>query len=186
MQRRELITILTATVATAPEAVAQHQHEAAPATRPAEYQPRFFDAAQYEAIGLLCDIILPADEHSPGAAAVRVPFYIDTVLHHADATTQAAWRAGLAATERAAQSRFQRTFISCDAAQQEQVVAMMARNEDKPATPLEEFFGPLKRLTVEAYCHSDEAMKGLFRYRGNTAVAGFPGCTHPEHQAERA
>jgi hypothetical protein len=58
----------------------------------------------------------------------------------------------------------------------------MARNESNPGNDLEIFFAPLKRLTLEAYALSTVGMKEYLGYKGNSVLAAFPGCTHPEHQ----
>ena len=58
----------------------------------------------------------------------------------------------------------------------------MAANEEKPQTEHEKFFSLLKKLAVEAYCMSEVAQREYFGYRGDTELAEFSGCIHPEHQ----
>lgn len=181
LDRRELFRILGAGLA-AHQLPAQH-HEAgsAPPLDIASYQPRFFSPGQYRTVDRLCEIIIPADDMGPGAHQAGVPFYIDTVLHYTSGEQQS-WRQGLEEVERTAAARFGRPFLECTAAGQEQLVAAMAANEGKPETGLEKFFGRLKAMTVEAYCFSEAARRDFFGYRGDTMLAEFPGCTHPEHQ----
>src|SRR5881396_2045398 len=153
MERRELFKILAASAAGSP-ASAQHQHGTA-APDLASYQPRFFSASEYEALDHLCEVILPADEQSPGARQAQVRFFIDGMVHFSDAQSQQRWRAGLKAVEEAAQASFGKPFIECGARQQDSIVARMAQNEGAPKSELERFFGPLKRMTVEGYHLSD-------------------------------
>src|SRR6266478_6815354 len=97
MERRELFKILAAT-ATASQASAQHLHGAGPYL--SSYKPRFFSTAEYETLDRLCEVIIPADEHSPGARQAQVRFFIDVMAHFSDPQSQQRWRAGLRSEER--------------------------------------------------------------------------------------
>src|SRR5438093_1276026 len=138
MERRDLFRILAATAA-ASQAPAQHQHTA-PSPDLASYKPRFFSAAEYETLDRLCEIIIPADEQSPGAHQAQARFYIDTALHFSDPQNQQRWRAGMKAVEDAARASYRKPFIECSARQQDAIVAKMAKNEGAPVTELERFF----------------------------------------------
>jgi hypothetical protein len=179
--RRELFRVLGAGLAARHASAQHHEPGSAPPLDIASYQPRFFSRAQYETVDRLCDLIIPADDLGPGAHQAGVPFYIDTVLHYTAGDRQS-WLQGLADVERAAAARFGRVFLECTASGQDQLIATMAANEGKPETDLEKFFGRLKALTIEAYCFSEPAQRDYFGYRGDTILAEFPGCTHPEHQ----
>jgi hypothetical protein len=183
IERRELFKVLGATLMSTGQGMAQHDHGSPAPVNIESYAPRFFSDAQYRAIDRLTDIVIPSDDQSPGAHAAGVRFYIDTVLHYADAGTQQKWRNGLAAVDESARASFNKTFGECGIREQEYVVAVMARNEKNPSTELEFFFGLLKDLTVEAYSISEVGMTRYFGYTGNTAIKEFPGCKHQEHQA---
>src|SRR5437899_2291624 len=129
MERRELFKILAATAA-ASKASAQHQHAAAPNL--SSYKPRFFSTAEYETLDRLCEIVIPADQQSPGARQAQVRFYIDVLVHYSDAQNQQRWRAGLKAVEEAAQAGFGKPFIEVNANHQDAIVARMAKNEGAP------------------------------------------------------
>jgi hypothetical protein len=182
MERRELFKILAAGAVATPNSLAQHQHGASPFSA-ANYQPRFLSPGEYATADRLCDIIVPSDEQSPGAHAAGVAYYIDTVLHYGDAALQKVWRDGFAELEKAAQSRFSKPFLACARPDQEEIVATMARNEANPETALEKFFVTLKRMTVEAYTLSEVGMREFIGYKGDTVLAEFPGCTHPQHRS---
>jgi hypothetical protein len=185
MDRREIFKILSASLVAAEAAGAQHSH--APAKTAvvdfATYKPRLLSADQYAALTSLCSVILPSEPQSPGAHEVGVPWYIDTVLFYGDAATQNEWRQGLDEVDRAAKARFDQAFAKCKLADQDQMVAEMAEGELRPATPVQRFFRPLKQLIIEGYCLSAEAQRKHFGYKGDIAIASFPGCTHPDHQA---
>ena len=182
IERRELFKVLGATLLAAPQASPQHDH-GMPTVNVEDYSPRFFSAAQYRMIDRLTEILIPTDDQSPGSHAAGVRFYIDTVLHYAGAETQQKWLRGLAAVDELAHASFNKAFGECTIQEQEQVVAVMSRNEKEPSTELELFFGLMKGLAVEAYSISEIGMTRHFGYKGNTAIQEFPGCTHPEHQS---
>jgi hypothetical protein len=182
LHRRELFKILGVSLV-AHQAAAQHHERGASSTFDiASYRPRFLSSNQYQTIDRLCELIIPVDETGPGAHQAGVPFYIDSILHYAAAKEQQQWLRGLDEIDYAAVARFGRTFLECVPAQQEQLLAVLAANEDKPKTGVEEFFVAAKALTLEAYCFSEVAERQYFGYRGDTMLAEFPGCTHPEHQ----
>ena len=56
----------------------EHGHEAAAqAGQKGPYQRQTFDDHQWRTVGVLCDLILPADERSGSATQAGVPEYID-------------------------------------------------------------------------------------------------------------
>src|ERR1035438_2079688 len=65
-------------------AAAQTQAAPAPAAPPAPakqaYQRKVFDDHQWRSVEVLCDLIIPADEHSGSATAAGVPEFIDDWL----------------------------------------------------------------------------------------------------------
>ncbi|MBV8705789.1 MAG: gluconate 2-dehydrogenase subunit 3 family protein [Acidobacteriaceae bacterium] len=184
MDRRDLFKILGAGLAIGPELLAEHEHlpSGASPIDVAHYQPRFLSAQEYKVLGRLCDIIMPADEASPGACEAGVPFYIDSLLVYAKPELQQVWRSGLAQVQTAAKAKFDHSFDGCQPQEQEEIVADMAINETDPQTPLQSFFRPLKDLTLTGYCLSDAGMRQYLGYQGDRAIKDFPGCTHPQHQ----
>ena len=145
------------------------------------YQLQFFSPAQNELLDRLTEMIIPADDHSPGAHQAQVSYFIDSLAARADRNVKQRWTAGLAAVEAEAGKRFQRRFLECSTEQQDQVMAVMAANEGQPANDLECFFGRLKSATIDGYYTSAVGIHKELQYKGNTAMAEFAGCTHPEH-----
>lgn len=184
MDRRDLVKILGIGLVVGRENLWAHDHAdpAAAAVDVAAYRPRFLTAQEYRVLGRLCDVIIPADETSPGASEAGVPFYVDSVLFYAKPDEQQLWRTGLEQVQHAAVTLFGRPFMECRGDEQKRVVAKMAANEASPQTQLEKFFALVKSTTVTAYWLSDAGMKQYLGYRGDTMLKQFPGCTHPEHQ----
>jgi hypothetical protein len=150
--------------------------------RAADQPPKFFTAEEYALVGELCDLLLPADGGSGAASAAGVPWYIDRVVGAAREEEQRRWRSGLAAVEEAARKRYRTPMRECTARQKDALMAAMARNEGKPESELERFFALWKPIAIEAYFFSEVGQKEYLGYRGDHAVAAFPGCTHPEHR----
>ncbi len=145
------------------------------------YRPEFFSASQLDLVDALSELILPSDDHSPGARAAKVARYIDVMVADGSSELQASWKSGLAAVSEQSRERFGRDFSDCDAAQQDAIVADMARNEGQPQSAAERFFGRLKQMTIDGYYTSEIGIHQDLGYQGNTAVDEFPGCTHEEH-----
>src|ERR1019366_6594097 len=79
--RRNLIQILgIAPAAAAAQTQAGHTHAAPPAPAKQAYQRKVFDDHQWRSMRVLCDLIIPADEHSGSATAAGVPEFIDDWL----------------------------------------------------------------------------------------------------------
>jgi len=157
------------------------------ATRPqasagAARSAKFLSEGQVKTIEALSETIIPADEHSPGAKAARVWEYIDAIVADADESAKSLWTQGLAAVDKMAEREYQKAFADCAPDEQVALVEKIAQNEEHPSTPEERFFVAAKRATIDGYYTSAIGIHQDLEYQGNTAVAEFPGCTHPEHR----
>ncbi len=146
-------------------------------------QPQFFTASEFAAVDRLSDLIIPTDEQSGGASAAKVSTYIDVMLSEASSSAQTEWRQGLQAVDAECNKRFENPFNGLTPDQQGGMLNAMAQNEGNPATAIQRFFAPLKRMTIDGYYTSKIGIHDDLRYVGNTAVAEFQGCTHPKHGA---
>ena len=141
----------------------------------------FLTPAQYAAVDAIAETIIPADDHSPGARAARVADYIDLLLSESPPEMQQAWRAGLTALDASAKARFGRPFVELAAADATAVLTDLARNEDRPATSLEQFVKDTKEATIRGYYTSEIGIHRELQYKGNQMLPEFVGCTHKEH-----
>jgi len=160
---------------------AEH-HLAAIAQTPAAYKLQFFPAVQNELLDRLAELIIPADERSPGAHDAKVSLFIDVMVAASRKDIQQQWTAGLKAVEAESQKRFTRPFLKLNAGDQDQILQTMAAHEDKPTNNLERFFVLLKSMTINGYYTSSVGLHRDVQYKGNTALAEYPGCTHSEHR----
>ena len=142
VERRQLIQILGAGLATGRPGTGQRPHPHVPAAgAAADYTPRALTAAEYRSVDNLVDLILPADETSPGAHDAGVARYIDIVLLYGDKAALASWQRGVERIDAAAREAHGRTFSEITREQQTGIVRLMAANETNPSTELEMFFG---------------------------------------------
>ena len=134
----------------------------------------------FQALEVLVEAIIPADERSPGAKEARVADYIDLLLSESDDEVALQWMGGLAALNREAEQRFRRPFVGLDAAQVDSVLAAISKNELDPATPLEHFFVMTKQATIRGYYSSEIGIHRELRYKGNQFLQEFVGCATEE------
>ena len=146
-----------------------------------DYRPEFFSVADLDLLDALTEVILPADDHSPGARAAKVARYIDVTVADSAPGMQERWREGLRAVSERAEGLFGCGFADCGPVQQDELVAEMARNEGATETDLERFFALVKQSAIEGYYTSQIGIHEDLGYAGNTAIDDFPGCTHTEH-----
>lgn len=162
-----------------------HVHDASAAQTPATAKkpepPRFFNASQMALISTISEIIIPTDDHSPGAIAAEVPAFADLMISESPAETKKLWTDGLAAVDARSQSRHQTAFTGATAAQQTALLTEISKNEGSPKTIEERFFRAIKNMTIDGYYTSKVGIHQELRYKGNTYLKEFKGCTHPEH-----
>ena len=137
---------------------------------------RFFTPEEFALVDELSEIIIPSDDHSPGARAAKVAAYIDGRLAETDdATAKATWREGLKIVQQVSREIGGRPFLQSSPGQRVAVVARMARNEAKPEKPEEVFFVQLKARVVDAYYTSEIGIKQEMEYKGNSYLPEFVG-----------
>jgi hypothetical protein len=137
---------------------------------------KFFTAAELDMVDELTDIIIPTDEHSPGAKAAKVAPYIDARLAEAfEDERRARWRAGLKSVDALSTELNGKPFSKASPAERTAVVAKMASGERSPQTEAERFFVTLKAATVDAYYTSQIGIQREMEYKGNTLLQEFVG-----------
>lgn len=165
MERRTALK-LVALGALGPAGIAGARGNWLPGTAwaPGDYRLRFFNREEIELLDRLMEMIIPADEHSPGARAARVILFADLMVATSDDHLKESWRRGLQLMHNeAARSSL------------EQALAKSALNEGKPGNDLERFYGRLKEMTVNGYYTSAIGIHRDLRYQGNTYLPSFPG-----------
>jgi glucoside 3-dehydrogenase (cytochrome c) hitch-hiker subunit len=138
--------------------------------------PLFFTKQEFALVDELTELIIPADDHSPGARAAQVAGYIDFRLSESFVEEpKLLWRESLKLVEQLSQEMHGKTFLE---ASQEQRIALLTRisqNEMKPIKPEELFFRELKSRTAHAYYSSKIGIHTEMEYKGNTYLKEFVG-----------
>jgi hypothetical protein len=180
MKRRTALPLMAAGLVAEPTAFTQH-HRPAIVLAPTDGKLRFFTAAQDALLDRLTEMIIPVDDHSPGAHEAKVSRFIDHIAGHSAKDIQEFWTTGLELVDAEARWRFGKVFLQCDPAQQDQILSAMAAAEPNPKTSIEHFFAKLKLMTVDGYYTSAIGIHRDLQYKGNAVLTEFPGCRHPEH-----
>jgi hypothetical protein len=142
---------------------------------------RFLRARELQLVDELSEILIPTDEHSPGARAARVAQEIDRRLAEGPAYDEDAvgdrrqWREGLALVDELSRRRFGGPFLSVTPEQRLALVTAMAAGERKPAKPEERFFVAFKREAARAYYTSEIGVRQEMEYKGNSYLQEFAG-----------
>jgi hypothetical protein len=142
----------------------------------AQPAPRFFTPTEFRMVDELSEIIIPADDHSPGARAAQVAAYIDQMLADSfDDKPKQDFREGLQLVDKLCHEMHRVSFLDASPEQRVAVVARMARNEKNPKKPEEHFFALIKGITANAYYSSKIGIHQEIEYKGNTMLTEFAG-----------
>jgi len=157
----------------------EHAHMAASAAATLPFKRQTFDDHQWQTIHVVCDLIIPADEHSGSASQAGVPEFIDDWLafraeQDGNLDLTAKIFGGLMWLDREA---LPATFATLPVDGQKKILDRIAypakaTPEDHQYVP---FFNELRSLTVSGYFSSKMGVEYL-PYLGNTAVEEWKGC----------
>ncbi len=150
--------------------------------------PLFFTKDEFALLDCLTDLIIPTDEHSPGAHAAGVAAYIDRTTAEAFlATDKQSWRDGLQSVNNLSQQANGARFLESTREQQLALLSKMAQHEeeekkprhgdveDEHLTPEQKFWGQLKNTTAFAYYSSSIGIHQDMNYKGNVYLKEFVG-----------
>lgn len=192
VSRRELFSVIGSMPAiaavTAGSALAQqetHAHAARGSQTPASkgpYQRKVFDDHQWRTVGVLCDLIIPADERSGSATQAGVPEFIDDWIdfqrqERGNDNLKAQVFGGLMWLDEQSNRQFEKPFAEASAEQQKQILDRIAW----PARAAKEdhawvlFFNVFRDLTSSGFFSSKIGVADL-PYLGNTVVTNWQGC----------
>jgi hypothetical protein len=136
----------------------------------------FFTPAELKLVDELSEMIIPADDHSPGARAAKVAAYIDARLAEAfDEADRTRWRQGLKRIDDLSRTASGKTFLEASPDQRVALLTQVSKNEATPKLPEEVFFKDLKSRVVFAYYTSDIGIHRDIDYKGNTFLPEFVG-----------
>jgi Gluconate 2-dehydrogenase subunit 3 len=176
MERRAVLKIVALTALSqklnALPCAAMDHMEAAPAVPTATaYTLQFFSEEESRLLDQLMEMIIPADDHSPGAHEAQTNLFADLMVATSDNSVKKQWQDGIGLIRQEAMG-----------SSLAEALRRAAVNEENPTTDLERFFVLLKKMTVNGYYTSEIGIHKDMEYVGNTYLVAFPPCTHPEHQ----
>jgi hypothetical protein len=156
----------------------QHQHGTPPQPPRGPYTLKFFSAPEFQTVSRITDLIIPPTD-TPGAVAAGAPEYIDYVVSN-NPEHQKLMHEGLAWLDQQAGGN---RFIELSEEQQIEILTPLSDAADRGGihTAAERLFRMIKSMTADGYYTSQVGLVQELGYKGNTALAAFPGCNHPEH-----
>lgn len=141
------------------------------------FTPRSFTDAQFRTLERLTDLIIPVENGAPGALAAGCAAWIDMISSENDQLTTI-YRNGFTWLDETMKSRGAADFVSATPEQQTALLDLIAyrRNQSSELRPGIEFFGWVRRMTVDAFYTSEIGIKDI-DYRGNAPMGSYPAPT---------
>jgi hypothetical protein len=141
--------------------------------------PRLLSAREIATLSVLCDTIIPADEHSPAASTVGVPAYINEVVsapYDPQQRDLVRVRGGLAWLNNESRKRFGKQFAGLAAAERTRICddICFLPNAKPEFQAAARFFDLVRDLSATAFYTTREGMADL-KYIGNVALPKFEG-----------
>jgi gluconate 2-dehydrogenase subunit 3-like protein len=171
LTRRELIKYLSVAVVAFPSTAKRQT-----ARRPQRKIHQFFTQAEFTLVDELSELLIPADDHSPGAREAKVAAYIDKILGETpDLQLKQRWREGLKSIDEIAREMHAKTFMSAAPDQRLASLDRISKNESDPQKPEEKFFVEIKSTVAFAYYTSKIGLRQELEYKGNTYLKEFAG-----------
>jgi len=169
--RREIIKLAAVAVIVPPMFQAKSR-----ARKPQPKPQRFFTPEEFAMVDELSELIIPTDDHSPGARAAKVAEYIDQRLAEAwEEKSKQDWREGLKLVDQISNEMNGRPFMQASKEQRVALLERIAQNEANPQKPEEKFFVELKSRVAHAYYTSKIGIHDELEYKGNTYLRDFVG-----------
>ncbi|MBO0722236.1 MAG: gluconate 2-dehydrogenase subunit 3 family protein, partial [Blastocatellia bacterium] len=169
LTRREMIKFMSVAVAAVPgtgHSQQKTQHKA----------HQFFTTTEYTLVDELSEMIIPADDHSPGAREAKVADFLDRTLGETlDTEMKQRWREGLKSIEAIAQEMHGKDFMNAAPDQRTATLDRIAKNETNPQKAEDKFFVELKSAVAFAYYTSKIGLTQDLEYKGNTYLKEFVG-----------
>ena len=140
--------------------------------------PQFFAPGDYQLIETLTEMIIPTDDHSPGARKAGVPAYIDLVIANSSGEVRANWDHGLRAFDSAVQRYAGARFLVAAPDARAAALARIIDQRNEGDGPARTFLMRVREMTIAGYYSSEIGLLKELEYKGNQVMGMFPGCEH--------
>jgi hypothetical protein len=169
--RREMMKLAAGAIIVPPVFQAKSR-----ARKPQPKTGRFFTQTEFAMVDELGELIIPADDHSPGARAAKAAEYIDQRLAESpEEEPKREWREGLKLIDQISNEMNGRSLMQSSPEQRIALLERIAQNETNPQKPEEKFFVELKSRVAHAYYTSKIGIQNELEYKGNTYLREFVG-----------
>jgi hypothetical protein len=164
-----------------------HQHAQAASAQAVmaaqDWKPRVLTARQNDLVIVLTELIIPETD-TPGARAVEVNRFVDTVLQDAPPAERQRFLAGLTWLDQRSKSLFKADFLGAAADDRTRLLTRLSAegNPDKEEAAGRDFFQAIKSMTINGYYTTQVGLRQELGDSGQLFLPKFEGCTHPEHQ----
>jgi gluconate 2-dehydrogenase gamma chain len=141
-----------------------------------EYEPKFFNAHEWQTVRVLADMVIPSDDRSGSATDAGVPEFIDFMMTDRP-EMQTAIRGGLSWLDAQCRTRFSKDFVESGEAERGALlddIAWPARAQPENSHGVA-FFNRFRDLVATGFWSSRIGVDDL-GYIGNTYVAEWNGC----------
>jgi hypothetical protein len=175
--RRDLLAKLAASATLIATADAQHVHDSVAQEKSAQkgpYKPKALTAHEYATLQRLSDLIIPADEYSPGALEAGAADFIDFLCASSDEMRDIYTGGILWLDEEMKHRHDGKAFVDAAPADQTAMLDLIAwrKNRSPELNAGIDFFAFCRRMVADAYYTSPIGFKEV-GYMGNGAVAEF-------------
>lgn len=137
-------------------------------------KPLFFNKHEYETLDVLSELIIPTDDHSPGAHDAGVAKFIDFVTaHEIEPEAKSSWTKGLAEVDALSKELVNTPFLK--ASKEQQIEVLNRLSGDKASADQRRFWGQLRETTTFAYYTSSIGIHKDIEYKGNVILEQFVG-----------
>lgn len=172
VSRREMVKLAASAMVVPALPQAKRRAAAKPQAKPA----RFFTPEELALVDELSELIIPSDDHSPGARAAKVADYIDGELAETwEEKQKQEWREGLQRIDQLSTEMHGQAFLKTSHGERIALLTRIAENENGPQKPEEKFFVELKSRIAHAYYTSKIGLRQELEYKGNTYLREFAG-----------
>jgi hypothetical protein len=176
--RRDLLRTIGAALAAQGALSAQEtehvHHTVMQAKAAGKYQPKALTAHEFATLQRLADVIIPADDRSPGALEAGAADFIDFLCAASDEMKDI-YTGGLAWIDDQMRHRYDgKDFLAASPSSQTAFLDLIAfrKNASPELNPGIEFFSWARRMVADAYYTSPIGMKEL-GFMGNSAMTEF-------------
>jgi hypothetical protein len=139
-------------------------------------KPVFFHPHEFATLDRLTELIIPADDHSPGAHDAGVAKYIDWITaQQIEPDAKSSWTKGLADVDALSKELFNTPFVKASKEQQIELMHHLCNNKGAPNEDRERFWGQLRETTTWVYYTSSIGIHKDMQYLGNVILEQFQG-----------